>query len=84
MQLCLYSKLPELVIMVYSPHPLVATERVTLELLHVEATSESFPMIIDELDESCSGIRNEFFKPLLSNLYPLDWVWGPFFLRRVC
>jgi hypothetical protein len=72
-QLHLHSKPPELVVMVYSPHPLVVTEKVTekvaLQLLHLQATSKSYPVIVDELDESGSGIRNEFLK-LLLNLYP--------------
>jgi hypothetical protein len=59
------------VVIIYSLQPLVATKRVALELLHLQATSKSFPMIIDELDENGSGIRNEFLK-LLLNLYPLE------------
>jgi hypothetical protein len=54
-----------------------------MELLHLQASNKSFPMIVDELDESGSSIRNEFLK-LLLHPYPLDWLWSPFFLGRVC
>jgi hypothetical protein len=50
------------VIIAYSPYPLVATKRVALELLRLEATSKSFLVIIDELDESFSSIRDELLK----------------------
>jgi hypothetical protein len=57
--------------MVYSPQPLIATERVAVELLYLQASSKSFPMIVDELEESGSSIRKEFLK-LLLYLYPPD------------
>ena len=44
--------------MVDSPHPLVAAERITLEFLHLETTSEPFPMLIDKY-LSLSAIRDE-------------------------
>jgi hypothetical protein len=59
--------------MVYSLQPLVAIERVAVKLLHLQASSKSFLMIVDELDKSGSSIRNEFLK-LLLHLYPLDWL----------
>ena len=49
MQFCVQSESTEFVMMVDSPHPLVAAERITLEFLHLETTSEPFPMLIDKL-----------------------------------
>jgi hypothetical protein len=69
--------------MVYSPYPLIATKRVTLELLRLEATSKSFLVIIDELDESFSSIRDGLSQAFLSNLSPLSWFCSLSFLARV-